>query len=129
MLKSNPDLFGVCPFVTAQHLLYGKWSILIMHELISGPRRFNELLRSMPGEMTHTTLVRQLKHLETEGLIVRKDFGQVPPRVEYSLTELGMKFQDVLVAIEKWGQDYIDHLTRQHVIEKALDTPEGTAAG
>ncbi len=109
-MKNDPELFGVCPFVTAQRLLYGKWSILILHELIDGPKRFNELLHAMPGEMTHTTLVRQLKNLEKEGLIVRKDFGQIPPRVEYSLTELGGKFRDVLNAIEKWGRDYIEYL-------------------
>jgi len=107
------DLFGVCPFVTSQKILNGKWSIYLLYLLSKGPVRFNELQRKMPEEMTHTTLSRQLKMLESEGLIVRKQYGQIPPKVEYSLSEIGQKFQSVLDELEKWGYDYIEHL-KQH---------------
>ena len=61
------DLFGLCPYVTSQKVLTGKWSMYIMYLLTDGPIRFNELQRQMPEEMTHTTLSRQLKKLEEEG--------------------------------------------------------------
>ena len=103
------DLFGVCPYVTTQKLLQGKWSILIMHHLSEGPVRFNELLRRMP-QMTHTTLATQLRQLETQGLIIRKEYPQIPPKVEYRLSEIGTKWQTVLDSIASWGLEYIDSL-------------------
>ena len=104
------ELFGRCPYVTAQKVLTGKWSMYIMYLLSDGPVRFNELQRRMPEEMTHTTLSRQLKTLEVEGLIVRTEYQQIPPRVEYSLSEIGQKFKSVLSALEAWGNEYIQYL-------------------
>lgn len=106
----KPSQFGVCPYETSQRLLSGKWSIYILFLLSKGPLRFNEMLRRMPGNMTHTSLTRQLKLLEEEGLIIRTDFGEVPPRVEYSLSEVGSQFDQVLDALEIWGRSYIDFL-------------------
>ena len=106
MEKKN--LFGVCPYVTSQKVLTGKWSIYIMYLLAKGPIRFNELQRQMPEEMTHTTLSRQLKTLEEEGLINRIEYAQIPPKVEYSLSEIGEKFKIVLDALEIWGNEYIE---------------------
>lgn len=85
----------------------------IMYLLSEGPLRFNELQRRMPEEMTHTTLSRQLKALEDEGLIIRKDYRQIPPKVEYRLSEIGEKFKDVLSALEVWGRDYIQYLNEK----------------
>ena len=104
------DLFGKCPYLTSQKVLTGKWSMYIMYLLSDGPVRFNELQRRMPEEMTHTTLSRQLKTLENEGLIVRKVYQQIPPRVEYSLSEIGEKFKIVLSSLEIWGNEYIQYL-------------------
>ncbi len=104
------DLFGVCPYVTSQKVLTGKWSIYIMYVLSQGPIRFNELQRHMPEEMTHTTLSRQLKALEEEGLIKRVEYSQIPPKVEYSLSEIGEKFSAVLDALEVWGNQYIEFI-------------------
>ncbi len=107
---SADDLFGKCPYVTSQRLLSGKWSIYILYLLSERPVRFNELLRLMPEEMTHTTLSRQLKRLESEGLIVREEYKQIPPKVEYRLSEIGLKFLPVLEALESWGSEYIEQL-------------------
>ncbi|HCW23842.1 MAG TPA: transcriptional regulator [Lachnospiraceae bacterium] len=85
----------------------------IKYLLSDGPVRFNELQRRMPEEMTHTTLSRQLKTLENEGLIVRKVYQQIPPRVEYSLSEIGEKFKIVLSSLEIWGNEYIQYLNRK----------------
>ena len=64
----------------------------------------------MPEEMTHTTLSRQLKTLEEEGLIVRTQYQQIPPKVEYSMSKIGEKFKDVLSVLEVWGNEYIKYL-------------------
>lgn len=107
---AKKELFGLCPYVTSQKVLTGKWSIYLMYLLADGPIRFNELQRRMPEEMTHTTLSRQLKALEEEGLIVRTEYAQIPPKVEYSLSEIGAKFAPVLSALEVWGNEYIEYL-------------------
>lgn len=106
----NKNVFGKCPYLTSQKVLTGKWSMYIMYLLSDGPVRFNELQRRMPEEMTHTTLSRQLKTLEDEGLIVRKEYQQIPPKVEYSLSEIGEKFKIVLSSLEIWGNEYIEYL-------------------
>lgn len=104
--------FGMCPYVTAQQLLSGKWAILILQKLSEGPQRFNQLQRQI--DITQATLANQLKSLEAEGLIDREIFAEVPPRVEYSLTEIGEQFRPVLDSIEKWGYQYIDYLKEKN---------------
>ena len=96
-----------CPFTIAQRLIQGKWAILIMHYLSEEPLRFNELLRRMP-KMTHATLSNQLKQLEAEGLVIRKEYMQIPPKVEYSISNIGKEFQPVLESIRDWGEKYIE---------------------
>lgn len=103
------DLFGECPYVTSQKLLTGKWSILILYLLSKGSLRFNELQRKLPN-MTHATLSKQLKALEKDGLIIRTEYPQVPPKVEYSLSDIGKKFNIVLDSLKIWGDEYIEHL-------------------
>ena len=117
---AKKELFGLCPYVTAEKVLTGKWSMYILYLLTDGPIRFNELQRRMPEEMTHTTLSRQLKTLEDEGLIVRIEYQQVPPKVEYQLSEIGEKFRKVLSVLEEWGNEYIAYLNdvkkSQHIM-------------
>ena len=100
------ERFGKCPYATAQSLISGKWAVLILMYLEDGPIRFNELLRKMP-KMTHATLSVQLKALEENGLIKRVQYEAIPPRVEYSLTEIGRKFHPVIAAMQTWGNEYI----------------------
>lgn len=107
------DLFGVCPYMTAQKVLSGKWSMYILYLLSDGAVRFNELQRKMPGNMTHTTLSRQLKALEKDGLIVRREYEQIPPKVEYSLSKIGQNFKPVLSELAIWGNEYIDFLKKR----------------
>ena len=111
-------LFGICPYVTAQKVLNGKWSMYILYLLMEGPLRFNELQRRMPEEMTHTTLSRQLKYLIDEGLIIRKEYPQIPPKVEYSLSDIGIKFKTVLTVLETWGDEYIDYLQNEQQVNR-----------
>lgn len=114
-MQSKPENFGTCPFVTAQWLLQGKWSIVILHHLSGGTLRFGELERRMP-ELTHSTLSSQLKRLEAEGLVRREVFPEVPPRVEYSLTQVGEDFAPVLASIETWGRGYAERLKNGDVM-------------
>lgn len=100
------ERFGKCPYATTQSLISGKWAVLIMHYLEDGPIRFNELHRLMP-KLTHSTLAVQLKSLEDYGLIERKQYEEIPPHVEYTLTEIGKKFHPVIEAMEKFGNEYI----------------------
>lgn len=110
------ELFGLCPYVTSQKILTGKWSMFLLYLLSQEESvRFNELLRKMPEHMTHTTLSRQLKSLEEEGLIIRTEYSQIPPKVEYSLSEIGRKFKIVIDALEDWGNEYIKYLKETKV--------------
>lgn len=110
---------GVCPYVTAQKLLSGKWAILILQQLSDGPKRFGQLQKEI--DTTQATLTNQLRTLEAEGLIHRELYAEVPPRVEYSLTEIGMTFRPVLESIEVWGEKYIQYLHQQK--------PQGSETG
>lgn len=107
------NLFGVCPFVTAQKLLQGKWAILILHALSEGTKRFNELERDI--QITHATLSSQLKYMEKEGLVHRTVYPEVPPRLEYSLTAMGRRFAPVLDSIRIWGEEYIEFLKENRI--------------
>ncbi|MBR5959368.1 MAG: helix-turn-helix transcriptional regulator [Clostridia bacterium] len=107
------QLFGKCPFLTSQKVLTGKWAMYLMYLLKDEPVRFNELQRKLPEDMTHTTLSRQLKALEKDGLIVRKVYSEIPPKVEYELSDIGHKFEKVLDALEIWGNEYIEYLKQK----------------
>ena len=101
-------VFEQCPYVTAQAVLQGKWAILILHHLYEGPKRFGELMKHI--NITQATLSTQLKKLEEEGMISRTLYPEVPPRVEYALTEIGREFKPVLDSIGNWGEKYIAYL-------------------
>jgi len=105
------DMFGICPYVTAQKILTGKWTLLIMYHLCNRTMRFNELLRELP-DLTQSTLTKQLRTMEQNGLINRTVYNQIPPKVEYSLSELGRQFKPVLDSLEIWGKQYIDFLKK-----------------
>ncbi len=106
-IKKQPkDLFGICPYFTSQKLLSGKWSLLILHHLDGGVVRFKELERYL-APITSATLTKQLRAMEEEGLIIRTVYNQIPPKVEYSLSEIGQKFHSVLEPLREWGDEYI----------------------
>lgn len=109
------DLFGICPFVTTQKILTGKWTLIIMHCLSERTIRFNELQRTLPT-LTSTTLTKQLRMLEDHGLIIRTVYNQIPPKVEYSLSDLGKNFQPVLNELEIWGNQYIDFIKNKEQV-------------
>lgn len=101
--------YGICPFATTQKVLTGKWGLVIIYQLSTGTKRFNELQRLIPG-ITQTILTRHLRQLESDRIIERKVYAEVPPRVEYSLSPIGESFRSVLDAVEIWGNQYIQTL-------------------
>lgn len=103
------SVYGKCPYATTQKVLTGKWAVVVLYQLSTGTKRFNELQRLIPG-ITQTILTRQLRQLESDRLINRKIYAEVPPRVEYSLSALGEKFKRVLDQIEVFGLAYISEL-------------------
>ncbi len=108
-MEDESLLFGKCPITTAQKLIGGKWTLLIFYNLHTGTKRFGELQRLIPG-ITQAMLTKQLRNLEHYGLIKRLVYPEVPPKVEYSLTNMGVQFVPVLEALEKWGNEYIEYL-------------------
>lgn len=112
MTRFSSDKLPVCPFVVTQKVLSGKWAILILHALENGPKRFNVLHRELSG-ITQATLTKQLRQLEDDGIIVRKAYPQIPPRVEYQLSDIGMEFRLVLNQLGTWGYKYIQFLQNQ----------------
>lgn len=111
------DWFGKCPYATVQKLISGKWAMLILHNLEDGPVRFNDLQRQLP-KMTHATLSVQLKTLIEHGLVIRHQYESIPPKVEYSLSEIGKKFHPVLEAMEAWGKEYISYMKEKEGMEE-----------
>lgn len=91
-----------CPAERTIRLLEGRWRPMVIHWLLQRTMRFNELQRAL-GPITHRTLSRTLKEMESDGLLQRRDYREIPPRVEYSLTARGRSLEPVLVAMQDWA--------------------------
>lgn len=94
-----------CPVETTLMLIGSKWKVLILRDLMPGTKRFGELRRSI-GSVSQKVLTAQLRDMEACGLVNRRVYAEVPPRVEYSLTELGRSLRPILDAIWAWGEAY-----------------------
>ena len=96
---------GECPIQRSMEILEGKWTLLILRDLLGGTRRFGELRRSL-GNVNPKTLSDRLHLLEEHSVLTRKVYAEVPPRVEYTLTEKGRALQNVVSALAKWGSQW-----------------------
>ncbi|MGN0621587.1 MAG: winged helix-turn-helix transcriptional regulator [Porcipelethomonas sp.] len=94
-----------CPVETTLMLIGDKWKVLIMRDLRNGTKRFGELKKSVTG-ISQKVLTANLRSMEENGLLTREVFPEVPPRVEYTLTELGHSMEPILDAMEQWGTEY-----------------------
>jgi DNA-binding HxlR family transcriptional regulator len=92
-----------CPAEITLDFISGKWRPMVIFWLLEGPMRFNELQRRL-DPITHRTLSKTLKEMEAGGLVERKDYGEIPPRVDYSLSDRGRSLKPVLEAMEKWAR-------------------------
>ena len=98
-----------CGLEAALDVVGGKWKVLILWALRSGPRRFGELRRDIPG-ISEKMLIQHLKEMEADGIVTRKDYREVPPRVEYSLTSFGVSLCDALAPLCEWGQAHMERI-------------------
>ncbi|MBI3600528.1 MAG: helix-turn-helix transcriptional regulator [Nitrospinae bacterium] len=104
---------GSCPVEITLSLLGNKWKVLILRELFERTKRFGELSRAISG-ISQKMLTQQLRQMESDGLIKRKIYPEVPPRVEYSLAEVGRSLKPILNSMSKWGSSYtLKHKGRQ----------------
>ena len=94
-----------CPVETTLTLIGDKWKVLILRDLMPGTKRFGELKRSI-GSVSQKVLTAQLRDMEEGGLVLRRVYAEVPPRVEYSLTDLGKSLKPILDAKQNWGEKY-----------------------
>lgn len=94
-----------CPVETTLMLIGDKWKVLILRDLMDGTKRFGELKKSI-GTVSQKVLTAQLRDMEEKGLLTRKVYAEVPPRVEYTLTETGYSVKPVLDAMSTWGESY-----------------------
>lgn len=94
-----------CPVETTLMLISDRWKVLIIRDLLTGTKRFGELKKSI-GSISQKVLTSNLRSMEASGLISRKVYAEVPPKVEYSLTDLGFTLKPILDAMVEWGTDY-----------------------
>ena len=104
MMFMKKDL-PACPVEITMGLIGEKWKVLIIRDLLTGKKRFGELKKSVTG-ITQKVLTNNLRQMEASGLVKRKVYAEVPPRVEYSLTETGLSLKPVLDSMVEWGNDY-----------------------
>lgn len=101
----TPPVLPACPVEMTLTLISDKWKVLILRDLLTGTKRFGELKKSV-GHVTQKVLTAQLRQMEQSGLVNRKVYAEVPPRVEYTLTELGYSLKPILDAMWSWGAGY-----------------------
>lgn len=94
-----------CPVETTLRVIGGRWKVLVLHHLLDETKRFAALHRALPG-ISHRTLTKQLRELESDGIILRKVYPQIPPKVEYSITLLGKRLSPVLRTMHDWGEEF-----------------------
>lgn len=104
-MRSKEKILPECPVAMTVSLIGSKWKLLITRNLLSRPWRFNELQKSIDG-ISQKALTEALRSMEADGIVNRKVFPEVPPRVEYSLTELGESMRPIFQSMESWGLAY-----------------------
>lgn len=102
---STAEKLPACPVETTLTLISDKWKVLILRDLLPGTKRFGELKKSI-GHVSQKVLTVQLRQMEQSGLVNRKVYAEVPPKVEYSLTDVGYSLKPILDAMWTWGEEY-----------------------
>ena len=108
-MRSKEDILPECPVATTVLMIGSKWKLLIMRNLMSRPWRFNELQKSIEG-ISQKALTEALRSMEADGIVKRTAYPEVPPRVEYSLTELGESMRPIIKSMETWGLSYKEQM-------------------
>jgi DNA-binding HxlR family transcriptional regulator len=113
-LRASP----ACPVEGTLEIIGGKWKGVILYHLMGGTLRFNELRRRI-NNVTQRMLTNQLRELEANGLIERTVYAQVPPRVDYALTDLGRSLEPIILALKQWGDNNIDIIAPEQHTQSA----------
>ena len=111
-MRSKADLLPECPVATTVLMIGSKWKLLIMRNLLTRPWRFNELQKSIDG-ISQKALTEALRSMEADGIVSRTVYPEVPPRVEYALTELGESMRPIIKSMENWGKAYQEQLQEE----------------
>lgn len=110
----SKNIIPACPVEVTLMLISDRWKVLILRDLLSGTKRFGELKKSI-GSISQKVLTSNLRSMEEDGLLTRKVYAEVPPRVEYTLTELGKSLRPILCAMQQWGLEYQEmQFKKQH---------------
>ena len=104
-MKTKADLLPECPVATTVQMIGNKWKLLIMRNLLVRPWRFNELQKNLDG-ISQKVLTDSLRSMEADGIITRTVYAEVPPKVEYALSELGETMRPILNSMQAWGENY-----------------------
>ncbi len=104
-MRSKEDILPECPVATTVLMIGSKWKLLILRNLLTRPWRFNELQKSIDG-ISQKALTEALRSMEADGIVIRTVYPEVPPRVEYALTELGESMRPIIKSMESWGMAY-----------------------
>ncbi|MEM9093153.1 MAG: helix-turn-helix domain-containing protein [Cyanobacteria bacterium P01_F01_bin.53] len=112
MAHDRYDCAAGCPVEATLDIIGGKWKGVILYHLLSKTLRFNELRRLMPT-VTQRMLTKQLRELESNNLIARKVYPEVPPKVEYSMTEYGKTLAPIIQALQAWGLQHLEKIKSQ----------------
>lgn len=107
------ESFSLCPVETTLTLMGDKWKALIVRDLLTGTKRFGELKKSLNG-ISQKVLTQHLRIMEENGLVNRKVYAEIPPKVEYSLTQVGQSLKHVLDAMFQWGKSYQQQSIKHH---------------
>ena len=110
----KPQTYG-CGLEAALAVVGGKWKPIVLWHLAEGPRRFGELRRLVTG-ISEKMLIQQLREMEADGIVDRKDFREIPPRVEYSLTEFGVSLGQALKPLCDWGREHMERIARSKAV-------------
>ena len=108
-MRSKEDILPECPVATTVLMIGSKWKLLIMRNLLTRPWRFNELQKSIDG-ISQKALTEALRSMEADGIVSRTVYPEVPPRVEYALTELGESMRAIIKSMESWGTAYKEQM-------------------
>lgn len=117
------DLVFRCPVEASLEVIGGKWKALILFYLLDGTKRFNELRRLLP-KVTQRMLTRQLRELEKDKLVLRVVYPEVPPKVEYSLSEFGKSVEPIIRILQKWGTEYLNEINAMRPARVNKISPE-----